>query len=149
MMRDTNGPLPDTAFWRAYGGTFQGTFSWESFTDLWQNLAVSEGGWYVFEPEGEAPAAPVASADWLVALDLARACVDQVRNRSYCGQAFADSLTDPTFIKVFDPYKMGAACGSSGERVLPRWIFSRIAPDALPLRPETPEKRRFFARRAG
>lgn len=147
-MRDTNAPLPDTAFWRAYGGTFAGVPSWQGFDRFWATFEAADGEWYVFDPTGNAPAAP--APDVAAALAEARACVEQVRNmRSYCGTVFADDLAAPSFVKVFDPWKMGGVCGGSGERILPAWIFSRIAPDPLPLLSAEPAKKGLFARLTG
>jgi hypothetical protein len=143
-MRDTNAPLPDTAFWRAYGGKFSGTLNWQQFDALFDRLAAAGGEWFVFDPTGDAPDSPVP--DLAESLAEARACVEQVRSRSYCGAVFADSFEVPGFVKVFDPYKMGGVCGGSGERVLPRWIFSRLAPDPLPLLPEAPVAKGLLAR---
>jgi hypothetical protein len=147
-MRDTNGPLPDTDFWRAYNGKFAGVPTWAGFDSFWDVLSATGGDWFVFDPEGDAPGAP--TADFAAVLAEARACVEQVRKaRSYCGGVFADDLAAPNFVKVFDPWKMGGVCGGSGERVMPRWVFSRIAPDALALLPDEPEKTRLFARLRG
>ncbi len=102
----------------------------------------------MFNPEDDAPTGP--EGDFAAVLAEARACVEQVRKaRSYCGTVFADDLAAPGFVKVFDPWKMGGVCGGSGERVLPRWIFSRIAPDALPLVPDAPAKKGLVARIIG
>jgi hypothetical protein len=146
-MRDNNAPLPDTEFWRAYGGKFSGTLKWDQFDALFARLATAGGDWFVFDPTSDAPDAP--AADFAAALDEARACVEQVRGRSYCGAVFADDFNAPGFVKVFDPYKMGGVCGGSGERVLPRWIFSRLAPDPLPLLPEAPARKGLLARLIG
>jgi len=146
-MRDTNAPLPDTAFWRAYGGKFSGTLTWEQFDALFARLDAAGGNWFVFDPAGDAP--DCHTTDFTAALNEARDCVEQVRGRSYCGAVFADDFEAPGFVKVFDPYKMGGVCGGSGERVLPRWIFSRLAPDPLPLLPEAPAARGILARLIG
>lgn len=147
-MRDTNGPLPDTLFWQTYCGRFAGVPTWEGFDRFWQVLSESGGAWYVFDPDDDAPNAPVA--DFSAVFAEAHNCVAQVRKaRSYCGAVFADDLAAPGFVKVFDPWKMGGVCGGSGERVLPRWIFSRIAPDPLPLLPEVAAKKGLFARIIG
>ncbi len=145
-MRDINAELPDTAFWRAYGGKFAGLPTWAGFDAFWQRFETAGGAWYVFDPSGDAPAEPCA--DIARARAEARACVEQARARSFCGTVFADDLEAPSFVKVFDPYRMGGVCGGSGERVLPRWIFSRTRPDPLPLLPPTPAKKGFFARLA-
>ena len=146
-MRDINADLPDTPYWRAYGGRFAGLPTWVAFDAFWARFEAAGGVWYVFDPSGDAPDTPETDATG--ALDEARTCVEQVRNRGFCGAVFADDLDAPTFVKVFDPYRMGGVCGGSGERVLPKWIFSRIAPDALPPLPDAPEKKGLFARITG
>ena len=139
---DINTPLPDTAFWQAYRGRFSGILSWADFDALWDRLAASDGAWFVFNPEGALPDTPVGGADFRAVLAEARETIEQVRARSYCGAVYVDDRETPTFVKAFDPYKMGAVCGTSGEHTFPRWVFSRIRPDAaLPLEPEAPQKR--------
>lgn len=147
-MRDTNGPLPDTEFWHRYSGKFKGVPTWEGFDRFWAVFTATGGDWYVFDPSGDAPDAP--EADLARVFEEARACVEEVREmRSFCGTVFADDFEKPSFVKVFDPWKMGASCGSSGERILPRWIFSRIAPDPLPLLPPELKRKGLFARIIG
>lgn len=147
-MRDTQGPLPETAFWTAFQAKFYGVPSWTAFDKFWPVLEASGGDWFVFDPGGDAPEAP--EADMAAIFDEARACVEAVREmRSFCGTVFTDNMEAPTFVKVFDPWKMGGVCGGSGERVMPRWVFSRIAPDALPLVPEQPQKTGLMARLRG
>ena len=146
-MRDTNAELPDTPFWQAYRGRFHGIPTWDGFDAFWARLAASGGDWYVFDPTADAPAAPHPA--FATALADARATVEQVRNRGFCGAVFADDLDTPGFVKVFDPYRMGGVCGGSAERVMPKWIFSRLPPDPLPLVPDRPAKQGLFARLTG
>lgn len=148
-MRDINAALPDTAFWRTYGGRFSGVLSWDDFDALWNRLAAAEAGWFVFDPTGDAPDTPQGATEFAATLDEARGMLEQVRGRPYCGAVFVDDIAAPTFVKVFDPYRMGAVCGSSGDRVMPRWVFCRIAPDALPLVEEPPAKKGLLARLVG
>ena len=121
--------LPDTEFWRAYQGRFQGVLTWDAFDALWQKLAESGGEWFIFDLETDAPERP---GDLVQALGAARQMYADVRDRSYCGTVYVDDLAAPGLVKVFDPYKMGATCGSSGERTMPRYVFSRSRPDPLP-----------------
>lgn len=146
-MRDTNAKLPDTMFWHRYNGRFSGLPTWPGFDAFWRRFEASGGDWYVFDPARDAPGAP--HPDIASALAEARACVEQARSRGFCGAVFADDLEAPDFVKVFDPDQMGGVCGGSRERVLPKWIFSRIAPDPLPLIPAAPAKKGLFARLTG
>ncbi len=138
-------PLPDTPFWRAYQGRFQGLLTWEAFDALWQVMEESGGDWFVWDLEGDVPEAPGGLAE---ALQAAREMYAEVRGRSYCGTVYVDDASAPSFVKAFDPYRMGATCGSSGERTMPRFVFSRIRPEALP-EPEPVPEPGFWRRLSG
>jgi len=145
MSKDPGTPLPDTQYWRTYQGPFSGILTWDGFDDLWARLNETQGAWYVFDPEKEAPVKAETPEEFHATLEQAGLMLKGVRNRSYCGAVYVDDPQSPSFVKVFDPYHMGSACGGGGERVLPRWIFSRIAPDTLPPAPE-PTRKGLFAR---
>ena len=124
--------LPDTEFWRAWQGGFQGVLRWGDLDALLQVLAQSGGAWFVWDmEEGAPPDRPAPPATLAGALDAVREINAPVRARSYCGTVYVDDPAAPAFVKAFDPYKMGATCGSSGERTMPRFVFSRIRPEAL------------------
>ncbi|MFN4263936.1 MAG: hypothetical protein ACK4IT_10095 [Thioalkalivibrionaceae bacterium] len=117
------------SFMDSYDGRLRGALQWADFDRLWQRLAErADDGWYVYAVGEPVPVAPVARADWLRALDAVAALLRKDHDESYCGIVFADSLDAPTFVKVFDPNNLGASCGSSGVRVLPGWVFSRVPP---------------------
>ncbi|HHS94340.1 MAG TPA: hypothetical protein ENK63_03235 [Rhodobacterales bacterium] len=139
-------PLPDTAFWRAYQAPAKGLLRWDEADALLVLLAGAGGGWYVFDLHAAPPTTP--SDDITATLEAVREMYAPVRDRSYCGTIYVDDPEAPTLVKFFDPYQMGATCGSSGERTLPRYVFSRIKPDPLP-EPEPEPKPGFFARLAG
>ncbi len=140
-------PLPDTAWWRAFQGRFQGLLDWPAVDDLWRRLAGAGGEWWVWELDGDLPAAPLSGDDFAAALARMGAMYDdEVRRRSHAGTVYVDDPADPAFVKVFDPWKMGAVCGSSGERILPRYVVSRMAPDAPLPEPAPPPRPGLLAR---
>ncbi|HGG04652.1 MAG TPA: hypothetical protein ENK28_04285 [Aliiroseovarius sp.] len=124
-------PMPDDAFWRAFQGDFQGILTWPDFDSLWAVLGATKGDWYVYDLTADVPSSPVSGRDFDKALSEAGDLYSSVRNRSYCGAVYVDDPRTPTFVKVFDPYQMGATCGSSGSRTMPRFVFSRIIPTPL------------------
>ena len=138
-------PLPDTAFWRAWQGSFQGVLTWAEFDALLDRLAASDGDWFAWDMQGPVPTVPTPLAP---ALEAVRALNAPVRDRSWCGTLYVDDPATPGFVKAFDPYRMGATCGSSGERTFPRFVVSRLRPDPLPA-PETEPAPGFFARLIG
>ena len=124
--------LPDTDFWRAWQGSFHGLLHWQDFDALLHVLGQSGGEWYVWDLEGAVPVAPIAPAEMATALEAVHEMNAPVRQRSFCGTVYVDDPAAPAFVKAFDPYQMGATCGSSGERIMPRFVFSRMRPDPLP-----------------
>ena len=58
--------------------------------------------------------------------------INQRRDRPSCGSIYVDALEAPTYIKIFDPLKMGTSCGGSHDPIMPRWIISHMVPDTLP-----------------
>jgi hypothetical protein len=141
-MSETLPPLPETPFWRAYQGRFAGFPTWAMHDRFWPVLTASTGDWFAFEPEGGSlPDAPLDAAGLAALLAEAEAMFAPARDRSFAGIVFADDVERPSFVKIFDPWKMGASCGSSGERILPRWVLSRMRPDsALPVAAPEPAK---------
>ena len=47
---------------------------------------------------------------------------------TYLGIVYVDDPALPSFVKIYDPNNLGAACGSSGRQVLPGWTLSRCPP---------------------
>ncbi|WP_137701144.1 hypothetical protein [Marimonas lutisalis] len=136
-------PLPDTPYWRAYQGRFAGFPTWPMFDRFWPVLKESGGAWYILDLDsGTLPEAPASAEAFEALIAEAEAMYTPVRNRSFSGIVFADDASEPAFVKLFDPWKMGASCGSSGERIMPRWVLSRMKPDALPPGEEPDKPRR-------
>jgi len=134
--------LPGTKYWQAFQGSFCGLLQWDDMSMLWENLKTSSEGWYVFDTLRAPPLNPVTSSDLAEILDEIEKFTHKRHRYDYCGFMYVDDRQSPTFIKIFDPRKMGSSCGCSGELILPRWILSRIRPDALP---EPEEKKKGFA----
>lgn len=147
MNTDPLPDLPDTDFWRAFQGRFHGFPTWAMQDRFWPVLKQSGGDWYVFDLDrGSLPDSPASAAAFSALLTEAEEMFEPARSRSFAGVVFADDAENPGFVKLFDPWKMGASCGSSGERILPRWVLSRMKPDALPAEAEpVPAKKGLFA----
>ena len=134
------------SFLEKFDGRLAGILTWQAFDDLWRILAASGGEWYVYDLAGEVPTQP--AADFNNALGIAAKMLADARKNSYCGAVYVDNAQAPEFVKVFDPLKMGTACGCSGQRILPRFVFSRLQPVAL-ITKEPAEAPGFFAKMLG
>lgn len=146
---DRDIPLPDTEFWNAYQGRFQGILTWPAFDRLWALLEAAPEGWHVFELAGSAPDAPVDAQAFRAVLAEASEMYAIARKSSLCGTVYVDDPAAPQFLKVFDPANMGAVCGDSGQRTLPRWTFTKLRPDPLPEAAPQAGRKGLFARLTG
>ncbi|HHN73361.1 MAG TPA: hypothetical protein ENK13_04665, partial [Thermopetrobacter sp.] len=123
--------MTGTGYRDRFSGRLIGLLQWSRFEKLWSRLAAEAEGWYVRDfGRDELPDAPLSAADFR---DFLRRTEDFLRRRhreDYCGFLYVDDAENPTFIKVFDPRKMGSACGCGGS-VSPRWTISRMPPEPL------------------
>ncbi len=111
-----------------FDGHLKGLLQWRQFDDLWALLRGQPEGWYVRDfPSKKVPSKPMPADEFLTFLDEAEAFLRQRHREDYCGFIYVDDVENPNFIKVFDPRKMGSACGCGGP-VSPRWTISRQTP---------------------
>ncbi len=112
-----------------YGGHLKGLLQWRQFDDLWARLREEPEGWFVRDfSDRSIPEHPTPAAEFLAFLDEAEAFLRRRHREDYCGFIYLDDTGNPTFIKVFDPRKMGSSCSCSTEPVPPRWTISRTRP---------------------
>ncbi len=125
-------------FMAAYDGMLYGVRGWDDLTALWQALrARNDGGWYIYavgQPLPDRTASPEELDRFIDEIDQ---LLRREHDEDYCGIVYADDRRTPGFIKIYDPNNLGAVCGSSGRRVPPGWILSRVPPvelhDSLPV----------------
>ena len=111
-------------------GRFSGILRWPQFETLWQALAADEAGWYVYEPEKQKPPAqPLTNKQMREFLTDTESYLRDLCTEDRCGAVYADSLTKPDFVKIYNPRLMGG-CGM-GRAPLPQWLISKIPPVSL------------------
>jgi hypothetical protein len=116
-------------FMTQYQGPLCGVSLWPQWDELIRLLASrSDGNWYVYYVGESVPAAPLASGHFLHFLSELGELLRRDHQEEYLGIVYADSLEEPSFIKVYDPNNLGAYCGSSGRQILSGWIISRAQP---------------------
>ena len=139
--------MKEEPFHTAFRGSFTGMLRWEDLDALWQTVRGNAAGWYVYAI-GEAPPTAPAGAEavqrFIAEVD---ALLRQEHEEDYCGIVYADSKTEPTMIKIFDPNNLGVSCGFSDNPPLPGWVLSRLPPVALYDRAHRPENRKRWWRR--
>ena len=111
-------------------GRFVGVLRWPDFELLWQAMASGEQDWYVYEPEeGGPPTKPFSATEMKAFLKTTEAYLRDKCAKDSCGAVYADSLTKPDFVKIYNPRLMGG-CGM-GRAPLPQWLLSRVKPVSL------------------
>lgn len=109
-------------------GSFRGMLKWTDLDALWASVRANPEGWYASLVGVEPAQQPMTPA----ALDAFITEVDSLLRREhahdYCGIVYADDPKHPSFIKIYDPHNLGSSCGSSGRRIPPRWVLSRLPP---------------------
>lgn len=126
----TDKALPE--YREVFSGRLVGLLQWDQFERLWQWLAANPEGWYVRDfSSSRLPEDPMPAEAFRDFLAKAEDFLRRRHREEYCGFLYADHAEAPVFIKVFDPRKMGSACGCSG-RIVPRWTISRMHPQPVP-----------------
>ena len=111
-----------------FSGRLFGVLDWNDFSRLWDGLRRRPDGWYVRDFRRRVlPARPMPVDDFSAWLEETEDFLRKRHREDYCGFLYVDDKHEPSFIKVFDPRKMGSACGCGGE-VTPRWTVSRARP---------------------
>ncbi|MBL3527280.1 MAG: hypothetical protein JMN27_07090 [gamma proteobacterium endosymbiont of Lamellibrachia anaximandri] len=118
---------------RAFRGSFTSALRWHHLDSLWEVLRMDAGGgWYIYAV-GEQPPAGVVDADGFIRfISEIDELLRKEHDEDYCGIVYADDLTTPSFVKIYDPNNLGVSCGYSDNPPLPGWVMSKIQPVDLP-----------------
>jgi hypothetical protein len=135
--------LPPDPFQVALRGQFSSLLSWAQLDEFWITVQARAGqGWYVYCLGEPVPTTTLDAEQVRHFVQAVDALLRKDHDEDYCGIVYADSKTDPAFIKIFDPNNLGVSCGSSEHPPLPGWIMSRLPPCHLENNRPLPESRR-------
>lgn len=133
----------ETAFLTQFRGRFLGLLSWDQLTAFWRALeSKADAGWHVYAIGTPPPSAPQTGAEVRRFIAEIDTLLRREHDEDYCGIVYADDVTDPSFVKIFDPHNLGVSCGSSKHPPLPGWILSLTPPSELRDPRVLPESRR-------
>lgn len=135
-----------TAFDRQYSGLLYSVMKWDQLTAFWQ--AVDPGaGWYLYAVGEAVPTAPAAAERVTHFMHELDTLLRREHHEDYCAIVYADDLSRPNFIKIYDPNHLGSSCGSSSTQssVLPGWLMCKTPPRELQVTaPVTGQRRRWW-----
>ncbi|MCW8905714.1 MAG: hypothetical protein OQL28_00565 [Sedimenticola sp.] len=138
----------DDEFMALFRGSFVSALRWPQLDALWAVLRKqNDGGWFVYAVGEAPPEAPLAVSDLERFVSEIDAFLRREHDEDYCGIVYADSLSCPSMIKIYDPHNLGVSCGFSNNPPLPGWVVSRLRPNDLPSTRVLPNNRRRWWRR--
>lgn len=135
-------------FLSAWRGSFTSALRWPQLDALWERVrANADAGWYLYAVGEPPPSAPAPAAQVLTFIAELDALLRTEHAHDYCGIVYADDLSAPTLIKIYDPNHLGVSCGFSTNPPLPGWVISLLPPSDLPAsRPAPNHRRRWWQR---
>lgn len=123
-------------------GRFHGILRWNQLDALWHTVSDKPEGWYAYLVNEDVPDKPLNETELRRFIAEVDRLLRTEHEHDYCGIVYADNPGDPLLIKIFDPNNLGASCGSSGKVIPPRWLLSRIKPEAIVDEAPLPASRR-------
>ena len=133
---------PKSTFQQRLDGRFEGILRWPQLDEFWPRLKQSEQDWYFYQVGSPLPQQPLSSAELAASIEELDALLHQEHDYDYCGIVYADDISHPTLVKIYDPNNLGSSCGCSGERIPPRWIISQQQPEEIIDDAPTPNNRK-------
>ncbi len=147
MIGETGPEDSQSSFRQLFDGRCVGVRRWSDFDRLLDVLQERPEGWYVYMVGHEVPGNPAGPTELCGFLQQVARLLRTEHAYDYCGIVYADDPAAPSPVKIYDPNNLGSSCGSSGSRVLPGWVLSRVAPEALDSAAPLPMGRRRWWRR--
>jgi hypothetical protein len=133
----------DPSFLTALHGSFLGLLRFEHFEALCEKLRSDVTPvWHAYTigvPPPAGPLSPEILGKFLDSLQ-SRLRPDAVQGR--CGFVYVDDAENPTFVKIYDPKRLGA-CGISRTPPQPAWVLSKLKPSDITSPPVQSRWRRF------
>ncbi len=124
--------LEQQTYLDAYRGRFTSVMRWPQLDDFWNTLrGLADDGWYIYHVGHDVPQEPVGKEKLLLFIEEVDALLHKEHDEDYCGIVYADSDSEPSYVKIFDPNNLGVTCGFSEKPPFPGWILSRIPPVEL------------------
>ncbi len=129
-------------FLNQFKGSFYGILKWQQLEALWETVRRQDQRWFIYHVGEIPPAQPTSREHLSQFISEIDALLRAEHKVDYCGIVYADDLSNPTFIKIYDPNNLGVTCGYSANPPLPGWVLSNTKPQDLPHAFPPPQNRR-------
>jgi len=118
-------------FAETLNGSLYGVMHWEQWDALCGRILDSGQAWYFYAVGCGVPDAPLAGDELARAVAEIGALLRREHEQTYLGIVYADDLTSPQLVKIYDPNNLGSTCGSCGHAIPPGWVFSLQTPQPI------------------
>lgn len=135
-----------TDFDRYYNGLLYSVMRWDQLAAFWERVDA-DAGWFLYAVGQDVPQAPSPADKVRQFMSELDTLLRREHHEDYCAIVYADDLTRPSFIKIYDPNHLGSSCGSSATKssVLPGWLMCRVPPRELAtVLPVTGQRKRWW-----
>lgn len=132
----------DSDYLAAFRGSFTSALRWHHLEALWEVLRAEPVGWYVYAVGEAPPQRPASESEFLAFIEEVDKLLRAEHEERYCGIVYADDLSRPAMVKIYDPNNLGVTCGFSHNPPLPGWVLSRLPPADLQADGPPPNNRR-------
>lgn len=135
-------------FMRLFRGSLTSALRWHHLDALWERLDERAGeGWYIYAIGEPPPQHPVDAETFRGFLREIDKLLREEHDEDYCGIVYADDLSVPSFVKIYDPKNLGVSCGSSDNPPLPGWLLTLVPPFDLQSSKDLPKSRKHWWQR--
>ncbi len=134
-------------FMAAYKGYLSNILKWEELDSFWNTLRQQERQWYIYAVGDEPPQHTSSDEQLNTFINEIDLLLRQEHDEDYCGIVYVDDRSTPSLVKIYDPNPLGSSCGPGWGEVLPGWVLSTMAPQALEVTaPLANNRRRWWQR---
>ncbi|MBE9562192.1 MAG: hypothetical protein IMF12_04940 [Proteobacteria bacterium] len=128
-------------FQKYYKGNFTSALRWHQLDELWEKVIVRPDDWYIYHIGEKPPNEPVNEKTLQQFIQKVDQILHKEHKHDYCGIVYSDNKETPAMIKIFDPKNLGVVCGIGKTIIHPRWLLTRIHPEAIEIENKTKYKR--------
>ena len=122
-----NASIPINRSIELVADTLAGILDWNNLDQIWQHiLQADSAGWHLYRPDNSRSGIINNQSELQPIIESLSKYLRHSHPRDYCGIVFADSVTKPSLVRVFDPKYLTSMCNIYGNTPAPDWVFSKM-----------------------
>lgn len=122
-----------------FNGTLWALLRWQQWADLCAHISAGGDPWYFYAVGEALPSQALVGPQLTQAVTALDALLRKDHQDEHLGIVYADDLSRPSLVKIYDPHHMG---GCGGGNAPPGWVLSCMPPELIEISHPRPENRR-------